>query len=754
MKHIRLLKWLFYLNLVIVGFLIGYKVYLNLERPEFSSVHTEQLQDIKNRIQDPEQFQFAVLGNINNSVGVFEKRFIPALNQSGLDFMISAGNAVSGGGEDKYRALHGTLSHLTIPYLLTFGENEYQDFGSFRFYEHFGPYFYNFKLGRSQFIFLDSTGKTPWRWQIEWLKGLLQEQNYGPVFLFIGHPLLPIQHDLFFKREDQYLQDTLFREALLGLISQHHVTAVFSANLPLFSEQTHGGTEFITTGGAGGLVLNDDESFYHYVAVEVNGDEVSLQMQRLEIGQHPLLKRLEGFWFFVYSLFYVGYINFFLLISAFMVVGIKLYQRVFIGRDYYPNFDLDPTPWLERPLRVAMFTNNYLPFIGGVPLSIERLRRGLQALGHAVLVVAPQYRNKSVNDSSEKPAAPENDTHVIRAPSLLGFGISGEFRLANIFTRRLRQAIRNFHPEIIHVHHPIWMGSLGVWMARRLNVPVVYTYHTRLEHYAHFVPLPGALFRNLISHALIKRFANRCNGVIVPTNSAEEYLRMIGVKTSIFVQPTGIDYDRFQSVSDTSLVPLRQRFALQGKRVLISVSRLSTEKNIDFLLDAVNHLQGTTRTPFHLLIIGDGHERHRLQERIDSEGLADHVTLVGAVPPDEMPLYYRLGDLFVFASKSETQGMVILEAMAAAMPVVAVRSSGIDDVVRDDENGFKTPDNLKLWCMKATELIDNDTLRARLSHQAQSFAQQYSTDAFSNSVQRIYAWLLAAHAQSDEENDW
>lgn len=743
MKTPRLLKWLFYLNLTIVGFLVGYKLYLNLDRPEYNSLHTEQLQALQDSLASEDHYQFAVVGNINNSVGVFEKRIIPTLNQSGVDFMVSAGNAVSGGGEDKYRALHGTLGHLDIPYLLTFGEQEHEDFGSFRFYEQFGPYFYNFRLGDSHFIFLDSTGKTPWRWQIEWLKGLLSNTSPGPVFIFVGHPLQPVEHELIFEREDQYLQDPVFRDALLRLIHQHDVTAVFSANLPLFSKQTHQGTDFITTGGAGGLVLNDEISFYHYVRVTVDGRDVNVSLARLDVGQHPLLSTLESLWFFIYSLFYVGYINFILLVSAFTVIAIKLYQRIIVGRDYYPDFDLDPTPWEDTPLRVAMFTNNYLPFIGGVPLSIERLRRGLSARRDQTLIVAPRYRDQDPEESG-----------VVRAPSLLTLGVRGEFRLPNIFLPRLRRAVQRFKPDIIHLHHPIWMGSLGLWLARRLGVPSVYTYHTRLEHYAHFVPLPGALFRNLISHELIKRFANRCSGVIVPTNSAEEYLRMIGVKTSIFVQPTGIDYERFQDVNEAKLDALRHQHALAGKRVLISVSRLSTEKNIDFLLDAMSSLRDQTRTPFHLLIIGDGHERHRLQKRIDTESLSDCVTLVGAIAPQEMPHYYRLGDLFVFASKSETQGMVILEAMAAAMPVVAIRSSGIDDVVQEGDNGYKTPDNQKVWCERVRTLLDDDIHREQLAQRAQTFASEYSTEAFAMKVRGIYGWLLAAHHQKDEEAIW
>ncbi len=229
---------------------------------------------------------------------------------------------------------------------------------------------------------------------------------------------------------------------------------------------------------------------------------------------------------------------------------------------------------------------------------------------------------------------------------------------------------------------------------------------------------------------------------------------MIGVKTSIFVQPTGIDYERFQDLDPALLEERRTHFALKGKRVLITVSRLSTEKNIDFLLDAMAELKARKVPPFQLLIIGDGHERHRLQQRIDQENLNDCVTLVGAVPPDDMPLYYRLGDLFVFASKSETQGMVILEAMAAEMPVVAVRSSGIDDVIIEGENGYKTPENLDVWCRQVATMLEDEPHRKALAERAHHFARHHSTDAFARNVHRIYSWLLAAHYQDDDSEQW
>ncbi|MGM0766606.1 MAG: glycosyltransferase [Pseudomonadota bacterium] len=727
------LKLLFYLCLLTVLLLVGYKIYLNLFMEDYEGIHTEQVERIDQQVRPGEPFSFAVVGNINNSVGVFEQRIIPLLNDSGIDFMVSAGNAVSGGGEDKYRALYGTLSHLDLPYLLTFGAHEYDDFGSFRFYDHFGPHFYSVTAGPARLIFLDSTGKTPWQWQMRWLDDLLSNDNSSARIVFIGHPPFEPVSDVPFDRDEDYLAPAEFRQALLSAIDRHRIDRVFSANLSAFSEQARGDTRFITTGGAGGLVLNDDTSFYHYVRVDVGGDgQVSHTLQRVEVGQHPVLKRLESLWFFVYSLFYTGYINFLLIVAVLAAITIKLYGAIFVGKDYYPDYDLDPAPWLDKPLHIALFTNNYLPFIGGVPVSIDRLRRGLEHLGDRVLIVAPRYKDQ-----------PRDEADILRVPSLLAMGEKREFRLANIFLRRIRRQVRRFRPDLIHLHHPFWLGSLGLFMAHRLGIPAIYTYHTRLEHYAHFVPLPGMLFRNLISHALIKRFANKCDGVMVPTYSTEEYLRMIGVKTPIFVQPTGIEYQRFQDVTPGQVEALRQRLELGDEKILISVSRLSNEKNIDFMVEALDALRRETDVPFRLLMIGEGHQKERLQKKIEQLGLEAYITLAGSVPPDDMATWYRLGDAFLFASKSETQGMVILEAMAAGLPVVAVRSSGIEDVVRHGVNGFKTPEKQDQWRSHVRQLLEDDALRTGLSEQALAFARDFSVEQFASDVHHIYATTLA-----------
>ncbi|AQU99893.1 glycosyltransferase [Desulfococcus multivorans] len=741
----RLSWWraLFYLNLLILFLVIFYKIYLNFFEQDYGAVHAEQVESIESILHGEEAFSFAVVGNINNSVGIFERKIIPELNRSDVAFVVSAGNAVSGAGEDKYRALHRTMGHIEKPYLLTFGDNEHGAFGGFRYYDHYGPYVFAFSAGNSRFIFLDSSGKTSFQWQARWLEEELDVAPNQNVFLFVGHPLLPVDKKgaFAFDFDDDYLADEAFRSLLMPIFQDSRIKAVFSSNLPLFSVQKYNDTLFVVTGGAGGFVLNNDRSFYHYVKVQVSRSQVDIEPVRLNIGQHKLFRTVESIWFFIHSLFYVGYLNYLLIVCFFIVSAYWLYSLLLKERDYYPDFNQPSEPNLDREIKVAMFTNNYLPFIGGVPISIYRLSSVLKKLGHKVLILAPQY---------EQSAEPQEERDIYRIPCLFKQAADKGIVVPNIFSFAAIRKVREFAPDVIHIHHPFWMGTVGLWMARRLNIPAVYTYHTRLEHYSYAVPLPKALFRNFISHALVRRLGNRCNAIVVPTEASEHYLRTIGVKIPVFVVPTGIETDKFAKLYEIEGSGLRAEMGIaDDELVLLSVSRLSAEKNISFMLEAVSYLAKNCSQRFKFVLIGEGPERERLYQTAETLGLRDTVLFPGAVPPERMPAYYSLGDIFVFASTSETQGMVILEAMASAMPVVAIRASGIDDFVVDGMTGFKTMQNTSAWAEKVQLLLENDTLRHELSGHAASLASRFGIDEFGRRMERVYAHVLIDRQKGD-----
>lgn len=718
---------------LLVVVLVGYQIYLALSKTRFESLHMDQVERIRTIVAQQPSYAFAVVGNINNSSRIFGKQMIPELNRSGVAFVISAGNAVSGGAEENYRFLFEMLAGLSKPWLLTYGNKEESDFGDFRFYEYLGPHFFSLQGGDSLFVFLDGTGSSPLRWQLDGLRRELATSDAEHRFVFIGLPLHPPVEDTPVFEQDNYFSDDEAAEQLRSAFRAGGVDVVFSANLSLFHSELIDGVQYVTTGGAGGVIVDSDNSFHHYVRVQVDEDGIRIVPVSQKVGDSALVRTLDSVWSALYTFFYVSFTRFLIVVGVLILVGLKLRELIFDERDYYTHLAIDDSVWRERRKRVAFFTNNYFPFVSGVTISIHRLAEGLRHRGHALQIFAPQYDD-----------AVQSTADCVRLRTLVAFGARRQFRLGNPVQSGIRRRFDEFAPDLVHVHHPFWLGWLGLWRARRARVPAVYTYHTRLEMYSHYVPLPGALFRNVISHVLVRRFCNRCAGVIVPTWSTEEYLRLIGVRCRLFVQPTGVEFERFHAPHRIDRNSLREELGLTPDDVvLISVSRLGREKNIRFLIDAARELQQRSRRSLKLVLVGDGEDRAFLEDRVAGLGLAEMVQFTGAVAPEDIPAYYQMADLFVFASKSETQGMVILEAMSAGLPVVAIRSSGIDDAVVEGKTGFKTLDDVAEWTTRVLQLVDDDEMRDRFAQAAVAFARGHDVDAFAANVDGFYSEVLA-----------
>ncbi|MGV6816226.1 MAG: glycosyltransferase [Thiotrichales bacterium] len=295
----------------------------------------------------------------------------------------------------------------------------------------------------------------------------------------------------------------------------------------------------------------------------------------------------------------------------------------------------------------------------------------------------------------------------------------------------------------MHVHHPFWLGKRGLRLAKRRALPVVFTYHTRLERYTHYVPLPGLALKNLAAHFLIKRFANQCDAIITPPPSTEEYLRNLGVSTLVETIPTGIDMQAYARWKQTEIDALRGRYVTANERLLVSVSRLAKEKNLDFLIEALLKTRQQTGTPFKCVLIGDGPEKSRLTEKVAHLGLADTIFFAGSIPPEEVPRYYLAADAFVFASTSETQGMVLVEAMAGGCPVVAVRASGVYDVIHDGYNGFAVTEAIDAWAAALSELLKDPKCIRSMAHNAREFAADYASEKITERITRLYRRVIA-----------
>jgi len=202
--------------------------------------------------------------------------------------------------------------------------------------------------------------------------------------------------------------------------------------------------------------------------------------------------------------------------------------------------------------------------------------------------------------------------------------------------------------------------------------------------------------------------------------------------------PTGVDLDFYNKVKQSDVENFNKENRKNGEIILCSVSRLTEEKNIYFLLKGIKYVKDHCKLPFKLILIVDGPEKENIISTINRYKLNDYIQLVGSINPEKVCFYYKSSDIFVFSSQSETQGMVILEAMAGSCPVVAVRSSGIDDVIKNNYNGFKTKAEVALWGEKVIYLMENPAKLKEMSQNAFDFSNKFSIDSMAEITEGVY----------------
>jgi 1,2-diacylglycerol 3-alpha-glucosyltransferase len=312
-------------------------------------------------------------------------------------------------------------------------------------------------------------------------------------------------------------------------------------------------------------------------------------------------------------------------------------------------------------MHVAMFTECYHPIVNGIVASIDGLRSGLRSGGVEVTTFAPSF-----------PPFRDRDESVVRMPSFplptdTGYRLCVPLMGANA-RRRLQRA------DIVHAHSPFVTGWSALAHARRRRLPLVFTYHTRIDAYAHYVPFAHGLTQRAMEH-LTRVFANAADAVIVPTGAMETRLRELGVRAKIAVIASGIDVARLASGRRSAEV--RAALGAAGDEPLVLVvARLGREKALELAIAAVARLPDV-----RLAIVGAGPHRGALETHARDLGLDGRVRFAGALPPAALPDVYASSDAFVFPSATETQGLVLAEALAAGLRVVAVDVPASRDVL-------------------------------------------------------------------------
>lgn len=387
----------------------------------------------------------------------------------------------------------------------------------------------------------------------------------------------------------------------------------------------------------------------------------------------------------------------------------------------------------RRPLRVLITTDWWEPVVNGVVASVQTLRRGLVALGLDVRVL-----------TLSQGIRPHHEPGVYRIGSVSAALVYDRARIGMPSSRRVLRDILQWRPDVVHSQAEF---STYVWarrIARTLSVPLVHTYHTIYEDYTHYYSPSRTMGRKVVE-TFSRRVLAGTDAVIVPTEKVSGLLRGYGVHRPLHVIPTGLDLRKFrpaqsqQEREDIRALRAELRIA-EGQKVLISISRLAKEKNLDEVLEMV---AAADRPDVVLVMVGDGPHRAELEAHAVSLGISDRVRFTGVVDPAEVQRWYRVGDVFVSASLSETQGLTFIEAMAVGLPLLARRDPSLTNVIIDGRTGWQYQDAAQ-FSDQLSALLDDPLRREQMSVAALEHAHAtFGDQDFARSVLNVYEQVNA-----------
>jgi 1,2-diacylglycerol 3-alpha-glucosyltransferase len=396
-----------------------------------------------------------------------------------------------------------------------------------------------------------------------------------------------------------------------------------------------------------------------------------------------------------------------------------------------------------------MLSNTYAPHVGGVARSIDAFARQYRKRGHRVLVVAPQFERAKTSGKD-----------VVRVPAVQRFNGS-DFSVALPVSGLLGDRLDAFEPHIVHAHHPFLLGMTALRIARYRQLPLVFTHHTLYERYTHYVPGDSPLLQRFAVQ-LVTQYANLTDRVFAPSESVAQLLRERGVLTPISVVPTGVELSQFREGDG---LRVRKQCGIPDHAFVVGhVGRLAPEKNLAFLASAIAGfiaagLAGSgaadASREVHCLVVGTGPSEAAIRAAFERAGVTARLHLEGIQTRQALADAYHAMDVFAFASMSETQGMVLTEAMAAGRPVVALDASGVREVVADQVNGRLLAEEDSANFAAALQWVAEQSpagMRA-LQDAARETAARFSMPVTADLALDCYEQLLQHKAASHEQED-
>ena len=387
-------------------------------------------------------------------------------------------------------------------------------------------------------------------------------------------------------------------------------------------------------------------------------------------------------------------------------------------------------------MRILMISDVYFPRVNGVSTSILTFQQELAAQGHYVHLIAPAY-----------PAGHPDEAHITRVPSGYVMFDPEDRLMKSSKIHELTPKLREMQFDVLHIQTPFLAHYAGLKLARALNIPTVETYHTFFEEYLyHYIPfLPKGMTRAM-TRSFSRSQCNAVDAVIVPSTAMATVLKEYRCTTPTHIAPTGIQMAKFESGIGSRF---RAKHGIPEERhLLLHVGRVAHEKNIGFLLQVVAHMKAS-HPQILFLICGEGPARNDLEHQAKQMGLQDNVMFVGYLDREtELLDCYRAADVFTFASRTETQGLVLLEAMALGVPVVSTAVMGTIDILAPKRGALVDEENVEDFSAKIARLLADRELRLSVGDEGRRYADTWSAPATARRVVDIYQGLIDARSHA------
>jgi 1,2-diacylglycerol 3-alpha-glucosyltransferase len=378
-------------------------------------------------------------------------------------------------------------------------------------------------------------------------------------------------------------------------------------------------------------------------------------------------------------------------------------------------------------MNILFISDVFFPRVNGVSTSINTFATELRALGHQVTLIAPSYTDED-----------KQEEWIVRVPSHKIY-FDPEDRLMNFGKlKALLPWIRDKHFDVIHIHTPFTAHYVGIHFGKKLDIPVVETYHTFFEDYLHhYLPFIPQFISRKLARTISRRQCNAVDGIVSPSKPMLDVLKQYGIKTPAEVVATGLDDSSFARVDGEHFrmshdIPLAQP-------MLLFVGRVAHEKNIGFLLEM--HVELIKKHPDALLVItGEGPAEESIKHSIDKLGISNKVRMIGYLDRShELIACYKAADIFVFASKSETQGLVLLEAMAQGTAVVAIAELGTKSILIEGEGVLIAKDDINDFADKVSVLLSDAPKRQMIGEKGRQYAQEkWGAGVLAKKVAKFY----------------